>query len=83
MVSQALLEIERSIRALSLPEQAWLLERIARQIRERTQTADRFVDHKFMKEQLVAMAIDPEIQAEITAINEEFADTEMDGLEQL
>ena len=33
--------------------------------------------------QLQAMAADPDIQAEIAAINEEFAPTEMDGLTKL
>jgi hypothetical protein len=37
MASLNLLEIERSIRALSLEEQLWLLERITRQVREKTQ----------------------------------------------
>jgi hypothetical protein len=35
------------------------------------------------EEELAAMAKDPEIQAEIAAMNKEFAVTEMDGLENL
>ena len=35
------------------------------------------------EEELAAMANDPEIQAEIAAMNQEFAVTEMDGLENL
>jgi hypothetical protein len=35
------------------------------------------------EEDIVAMANDPQIQAEIAAINEEFAVTDMDGLEGL
>ena len=35
------------------------------------------------EEELAAMASDPEIQAEIAAMNKEFAVTEMDGLENL
>lgn len=35
------------------------------------------------EEELAAMANDPEIQAEIAAMNKEFAVTEMDGLENL
>lgn len=35
------------------------------------------------EEELTAMANDPEIQAEIAAMNAEFAATEMDGLENL
>jgi hypothetical protein len=42
-----------------------------------------FADDKYMAEQLAQMAKDPEIQAEIASINQEFAITEMDGLERL
>jgi hypothetical protein len=80
MMSPNLLEIERSIRALSLEEQQWLLDRLTRQVRERTHTADKFADAAYMEAQIRAMANDPDIQAEIAAINEEFAVTEMDGL---
>lgn len=83
MSSHYLLEIERLISNLSLQEQLWLLERIVRQVRERTQTQDKFADGKYMESQLAAMASDPHIQSEISAINEEFAVTEMDGLENL
>ncbi len=80
MVSPNLLEIERSIRALPLEEQQWLLERLTRQVQERTLTAAKFADAAYMEAQIKAMASDPDIQAEIAAINEEFAGTEMDGL---
>ncbi|MGH2412447.1 MAG: hypothetical protein ACRDEA_01880 [Microcystaceae cyanobacterium] len=83
MFSKKLLEIEHSIRSLSLEEQQWLLERIRRQIQERTQTADKFSDTDYLEEQIKAMADDPDIQAEIAAINQEFAITEMDGLSDL
>ena len=81
MISQNVLEIERSIRELSLEEQQWLLERISQQVRERAE--DRLADASYMEEQIKEMANDPEIQAEIVAINREFAATEMDGLERL
>ena len=80
MVSSNLLEIERSIRALSLEEQQWLLKRLTRQVQERALTAAKFADAAYMEAQIKAMASDPDIQAEIAAINEEFAGTEMDGL---
>lgn len=70
MISPTLMEIERCIRALSHEEQLWLLERIARHLREQTDKS----------EDLAAMASDPDIQTEIAAINEEFAMTETDGL---
>lgn len=81
MISPTLLEIERSIRALSLEEQLWLLERIARNLREQTQAPAQQFDSEDRSEQLAAMASDPDIQAELTAINEEFAIAEMDGVE--
>ena len=80
MVSPNLLEIERSIRALSLEEQQWLLKRLTRQVQERVVTASKFADAAYMEAQIKAMASDPDIQAEIAAINEESAGTEMDGL---
>ncbi|MUG99199.1 hypothetical protein F7734_45680 [Scytonema sp. UIC 10036] len=80
MILLSLQEIERSIRALSLEEQLWLLERIARQVREKQQTANLFADEKDIQQQLRAMASDPDIIAEIAAINNEFAVAEMDGL---
>ena len=83
MMSPKLLEIERCIRSFSVEEQLWLLEKIARQVRERTQTGDKFADAEYMEKQMEAMAKNPHIQAEIAAINEEFAVTEMDGLEGL
>ncbi len=80
MISPTLLEIERSIRALSLEEQLWLLERIARQVREKQHITNKFADEKIFTE-LAAMANDPDIQAEIATINQEFAVAEIDGLE--
>ncbi|MGI2906560.1 hypothetical protein [Tolypothrix sp. VBCCA 56010] len=83
MISPHLLEIERSIRTLSLEEQEWLLERIKRQVQEKKLVAYKFIDKKYMGEQLAAMASDLDIQREITSINDEFTVTEMDGLEKL
>ena len=58
--------IAKSIDALNLTEQLWLLEHIAHQIR--------------IKNELVAMAQDPQIQAELIQIQKEFSVTEFDGL---
>ncbi|NJP10095.1 MAG: hypothetical protein HC866_11960 [Leptolyngbyaceae cyanobacterium RU_5_1] len=69
MATKHLLELERAIHKLSVKEKLWLLERIARQLREPDAV------------ELSAMASDPEIQAEIRAINQGFAMTEMDGLQ--
>jgi hypothetical protein len=82
MISQTLLEIEQSIRTLSPEEQLWLLERIARHLREQTSATQPSI-HQNRLEELSAMACDPDIQAEVVAINKEFAVAEMDGLTNL
>jgi hypothetical protein len=69
MASKNLLEIEQAIATLSNREKLWLLERIARQLRELDEA------------ELSLMADDPEIQIEIAAIHQEFVLTEMDGLQ--
>jgi hypothetical protein len=58
--------IAKSIDALNLTEQLWLLEHIAHQIRVRNE--------------LAAMAQDPQIQAELNQIQQEFSATDFDGL---
>lgn len=67
MISPNLEEIERSVRALSVEEQLWLLERIARQIRETEYTKDKLVDAKNPEEQLEVMVSEPKIPTEIAA----------------
>ncbi len=81
-MSPILQEIEQSIRALSIDEQLWLLERIAHELRQKTQSATQSIVAFNIEQQLVEMANDPAIQAELVAINQEFALAEMDGLEQ-
>ena len=70
-----LAKIEKSIRGLSLTEQLWLMERLARRIRKSAQS-----ECIPEEAQLAAMASDPEIQRELQRINEEFSSTEADGL---
>ncbi|MEH2275675.1 MAG: hypothetical protein V7K40_13040 [Nostoc sp.] len=77
MISPNLLEIERSIRTLSVEEQLWLLESIARQIRENEYTNDKFADAENHKEKLEVMVTEPRIPIEIAAINDEFAISEI------
>lgn len=77
MISLNLLEIERSIRALSVEEQLWLLESIARQIRESEYTKDKFADVTNQEEKLELMVDEPKISTEIAAINDEFAISEI------
>ncbi len=83
MNSPHLIEIEHSISVLSLEEQEWLLERIAKKVKAKKQQENKFNDAKYMSEQLAEMASDLDIQAEIKLIHEEFIVTEMDGLEKL
>ncbi|MBO0350619.1 hypothetical protein J0895_16255 [Phormidium pseudopriestleyi FRX01] len=80
MVSSKLLEIARDIRNLSVSEQQWLLDKLVKQIQSKTQVFSQFNDSKLLKFQLQEMAQHPEVQAEIAAINEEFAIAELDGL---
>ncbi|AFY81020.1 hypothetical protein [Oscillatoria acuminata] len=79
MVSSKLLEIARDIRQLSLSEQQWLLDKLVNQIKIRTQESSKFNDSQLLKSQLQEMAQDPEVQAEIAAIDKEFAIAELDG----
>ena len=60
--SSNLKTITKSIDVLNLTEQLWLLEHIAHQIR--------------MRNELVAMAQDPQIQAELIQIQKEFSITD-------
>ena len=77
MFSPNLLEIERSILALSVEEQLWLLESIVRQIRESEYVKDKSADAKNLEEQLQLTSIEPEIQTQIAVINDEFAISEI------
>ncbi|MEH1918636.1 hypothetical protein [Nostoc sp.] len=77
MFSPNLLEIERSILALSVEEQLWLLESIVRQIREKEYVKDKIKDAKNLDQQLQVTAIEPNIKTQITTINDEFAISEI------
>jgi hypothetical protein len=68
-------QIEERIHALSVSEKLWLLERVARRIRE-----SGLHESPGEEDQLAAMASDPEIQRELEKINEEFFSTRADGL---
>jgi hypothetical protein len=77
MISPNLLEIERSVLALSLEEQLWLLESIVRQIREAEYIKDKLPDENNPEEQLEVTPTVPKIQTQIAAINDEFAISEI------
>ncbi len=76
MNTAKLARIEKSIQQLSLDEQLWLIEQMVRRVRATTLRGALNVD-----DTLAAMAADPEIQRELRAIEQEFAITELDGLE--
>ena len=71
MISQTLVEIERSISSLSIEEQLWLLERIACRVREKTYIANKLANAKYLEAEIAEMANDPDIQVEIAAINQD------------
>jgi len=83
MISPKLLEIDRSIRNLSLEEQMWLLESLVKNLRQKTNTNSFPLNSQDIEKEMAEMANDHDIQTEIHVIDQEFAITQMDGLEKL
>ncbi len=79
MPSPVLSQIEKVIDHLSREEQLWLIEQLAHRLQEDLMKSDT-VEQTTFESQLVAMAMDREIQAELQKIDQEFAITEADGL---
>lgn len=77
MLSVILTEIEEKISRLPRKKQLWLIEQLAHRIREGSSKSDR----AHFASQLAIMANDPEVQAELQIIEQEFAVTDADGLE--
>jgi putative addiction module component (TIGR02574 family) len=75
-------QIEKSIEALPYDEQLKLIERLVHRLRKKLPTNSDQQQSEFER-QLATMASDPQIQAELQAIEIEFAGTENDGLEKL
>ena len=69
MISPKLLEIDRSIRDLSLEEQMWLLESLVKNLRKKTNTNNFPLDSQDIEKEMAEMANDNDIQAEIHAIS--------------
>ena len=69
MISSKLLEIDRSIRDLSLEEQMWLLESLVKNLRKKTNTNNFPLDSQDIEKEMAEMANDNDIQAEIHAIS--------------
>ena len=75
-MSADLSTLEAAIDRLPFRDQLWLMERLARRIRERSEHPPASRDQA-----LEEMANDPAIQRELREIEAEFATTESDGLE--
>jgi len=82
MKPQRLPEIEKSIEALPHEEQLKLIEKIVHRLRRELPTSNNQKQTEFER-QLEKMAADFQIQSELTRINDEFSETESDGLEKL
>ena len=65
-ISTKLLEINRSIRDLSLEEQMWLLESLVKNLRQKTNTDSFPLNSQDIEKQMAEMANDADIQSEIT-----------------
>ncbi len=76
-MTSVLSDLENRIAGLSTDEQLWIMERLAIRLRKQTRS-----DSAAWAEDLAAMAADPEIQAEMRNIDDEFAVTDEDGLEE-
>lgn len=76
MVSADLISLEAAIDRLSASDQLWLMERLARRLRERSGPVP---DPR--EQELEEMAKDPAIQGELREIAAEFAAADSDGLE--
>ncbi|RZM76666.1 hypothetical protein [Leptolyngbya iicbica] len=75
-MSETLQALEQTISTLSFSEKLWLLERIAQLLR----TPHPIELEENWDNALADMAADPDIQAEIAHIDDEFRVAEMDGL---
>ena len=82
MPSPVLSQIEKAIDYLSREERLWLIEQLAHRLQEDLMKSDT-VEQATFESQLVEMAADPEMRAELRRIDREFAVTEADGLERI
>jgi hypothetical protein len=82
MALQLLPQIEKSIETLPFDEQLQLIERLVHRLRKKLSIRSNQEQIEFER-QVAMMANDPQIQAELQAIEKEFAGTENDGLENL
>ncbi len=78
MISAVTNQVEELINHLSYQERLWLIERLARRLREDAASQFLSASHDWQSD-IALMAADPQIQAELRAIEQEFAVTEADG----
>jgi len=82
MISAVTTQVEELINHLSYQERLWLIERLARRLREDAASQSPSASHDWQSD-IALMAADPQIQAELRAIEQEFAAAEADGLERI
>lgn len=70
MLSQKIKELKDYIYSLSQEEQQILLEKITKKISLKNKLIERFSNKERLEKEIAGMANDPEIQAEISAINQ-------------
>jgi hypothetical protein len=75
MTSKFLERLDTDIQRLTLPEQVWLMERLAQSIRANTMR-----EQQILESQIEEMAADPDIQREMALIQAEFEVADADGL---
>lgn len=78
--SSHLIQIEQSIIRLSREDQLCLIEKIIHNMRTSALNYPANIPLEDIEKQLANMANDPAIKAELISIEQEFANTEMDGL---
>ena len=83
MMSLKLIELDRTIRNLSLAEKQWLLDRLTQQVQNLNPRSSKFADMSSIERQLQEMPNDSEIQREVATDGRKFEIAELDTLEDL
>ena len=83
MMSLKLIELDRTIRNLSLAEKQWLLDRLTQQVQNKNPRSSQFADMSSIERQLQEMPNDSDIQREVATDRRKFEIAELDTLEDL
>ena len=75
-------QIEQTIDILSYDELLYLLEKLVRSLKQKSSYRI-LTSQRAFEQQIARMAVDPDVQRELVEIDQEFAVTELDGLEKL